>query len=174
MRYGLWWCLAVSSWALAQDVSSGPTKDKAVPALKVFVATGTHMGKEVDLVAERKDKPTIYVVVHAEKWDRPMARFLRKLDETVQQAGNDAAIVAVWIGGDFDKTKEYLPKAQMSLQLQATTLTARKDEPAEWNINSDAHLTAVVVRAGRVTALFGYRSLNETDAPAVAKALSKK
>src|SRR5438105_3163238 len=79
----------------AQDVQSGPDKGAKVPALKVFDATGDNKGKELDLMAERKDKTTIYVFVAADKWDRPMARFLKKLDEAVQKEGEEAAVVAV-------------------------------------------------------------------------------
>jgi hypothetical protein len=163
--------------ALGQDVASGPEKGKEVPAaLKVFDATGAHAGKDVDYIAERKALPTIYVFVQADKWDRPMARFLKTLDEAVQKEGGDGHIVAVWLTAEADKSKEYLPKAQKSLQLQVTTLacfTGEKGGPEGWGINSDAHLTAVVAGDKKVTATFGYMSLNETDVPAVRDALKK-
>jgi hypothetical protein len=101
-----------------------------------------------------------------------MARFVRKLDETAQ---NDALIVAVWLG-EAEKSKEYLPLAQKSLQLQTTALTCYVGDragPPGWNVNGDAHLTAVVARNAKVTAVFGYRSINETNAPAVIDALKK-
>ncbi|OWK34551.1 hypothetical protein FRUB_10522 [Fimbriiglobus ruber] len=157
-------------------MTSGPEKGKRVPALKVFDATGPHEGKEVDYAADRKDAPTVYVFVRADVWDRPMARFLKKLDEAVQKGGGDERVVAVWVGGDADKNKEYLPLAQKSLQFQATSLTVfagDKTGPEKWDVNSDAHLTAVVAAKGVVTAVFGYRSINETDVPAVHDALKK-
>ena len=39
--------------------------------LKVFDATGPLKDKEVDYAAERKGKPTVYVFIQADKWDRP-------------------------------------------------------------------------------------------------------
>ncbi len=159
-----------------QDVPSGPEKGKAVPALKVFDATGPHAGKEVDCAADRKDKPTVYLFVQADKWDRPMARFVRKLDEVVQKDGGGASVVAVWVGGDPDKTKEYLPIAQKSLQLQTTALTAftgDKAGPEGWNVNSEAHLTVVVASRGKAASVFGYRSINETEVASVHDALKK-
>jgi hypothetical protein len=72
-----------------QEVSSGPDQGEKVPALKVFDATGPHKDKEVDYAAERKDKPTIFLFIQAEKWDRPMARFVRKLDDTLQKKDED-------------------------------------------------------------------------------------
>jgi hypothetical protein len=166
----------LTSSAGGQDVSSGPEQGKKVPALKVFDATGPHKDKEVDYTAERKDKPTIYILIQAEKWDRPIARFMRKLDDTLQKKDEDCHVVAVWLTDNPDKTKEYLPLAQHSLRFQNTALTCFTGEragPKDWNINSDAHVTAVVATKGKVASTFGYRSLNETDAPAVLDAYKK-
>src|SRR5438552_10181498 len=115
--------LLLVSPAIGQDVESGPESGKPAAALKVFDATGPGKDKEVDYAAERKDKPTIYVFVQADKWDRPMARFLKRLDEVLQKEGQDSNVVAVWLTDNADQTKAYLPKAQQSLQLQATVLT---------------------------------------------------
>jgi hypothetical protein len=162
--------------AWSQDVPSGPAKGKAVPPLKVFAATGPHQDKEVDYAKERGAKPTVFVFIPADKWSRPLARFLKKLDEAVPKVGEDAAVVAVWLADDPAKTKAYLPVAQNSLQLQATALTCfteDKEGPKGWGINADAHATAVVTARGKVAAVFGYRSVNETAVPAVRDALHK-
>jgi hypothetical protein len=166
----------LASSAVAQDVSSGPEQGKKVPALKVFDATGSHKDKEVDYAAERKDSPTIYIFVQAEKWDRPMARFMRKLDDTLPKKDEDGPVVAVWLTDNPDKTKEYLPVAQQSLLFQKTALTCFAGGiagPKDWNINGDAHLTVVVATKGKVASTLGYRSINETDAPAVQEAYKK-
>lgn len=168
--------LALPCAAPGQDVASGPEKGRDVPALKVFDLTGPHQGQQVDYAADRKGKPTVYVYIQSDKWDRPMARFVRDLDAAVKKAGGDAYLVAVWLTDDVDKTKEYLPRAQQSLRLEATALTCYpgdKTGPAGWNVNGDAHLTAVVAGGEKVAATFGYRSLNETDVPAVVAALKK-
>ena len=52
--------------------------------------------------------------------DRPMARFMRKLDETLLKESEEVYIVAVWLTDDVDKTKGYLPRAQQSLKFQNT------------------------------------------------------
>jgi hypothetical protein len=165
---------ASTSWA--HDVTSGPEKGGVVPALPVFDATGPQKDKDVDYAAERGDKPTVYVFIQADQWDRPMARFLRDLDFFVQREGNDISVVGVWLTDDAAKTKEYLPRAQQSLQLQATALTCftgEKAGPKGWNTNADAHATVVVANRGKVAATFGYRSVNETDVPAVRDALKE-
>jgi hypothetical protein len=168
--------LALTGSAGAQSVESGPEKGMNVAKLKVFDATGAHKDKEVDYAADRKGKGTVYVFIEADKWDRPMARFLKELDKALQKDGEDVLVIAVWLTGDADKTKDYLPRAQQSLQLQSVVLTCfpgDKAGPEGWNINQDAHLTAVVANKGQVAASFGYRSINETDVPTVHKALQK-
>src|SRR5262249_2906562 len=72
--------LSPAARALGQEVVSGPDRGSKVPTLKVFDATGPAQGKDVDYATERKGKPTIYVFIQADKWDRPMARFLKELD----------------------------------------------------------------------------------------------
>jgi hypothetical protein len=168
--------LVAGTAARGQEVASGPEKGKAVPALTVFDATGPHQDKDVDYAAERKGKPTVYLFVRADRWDRPMARFLRKLDETVAEDRKDGAVVAVWVTDDPDKAKAYLPVAQQSLKLQNTALTCFTGGaagPKDWGVNADAHLTVVVADRGKAVATFGYRSVNETDVPAVREALKK-
>jgi len=166
-------CAGVS-WC--QDVASGPSRGDKVPALKVFDATGEHKDKEVDYSAERKDKVTVYAFVKADEWKRPMARFLKGLDGEVKKDFADAYVVAVWLTDEADKTKEYLPKAQTSLSLEKTALTCfpgEKTGPTGWGINADAHLTVVVAVGGKVAAVFGYNTVNETDIKAVREAVEK-
>ena len=162
--------------AMGQGVASGPDAGGIVPGLKVFDATGDHKGKEADYAAERKEKPTLYLFINAEKFDRPMNRFMKTLDGVVKKDFEGAFVVAVWLTDDGDKTKELLPKVQESVRYEVTALTllaGAKEGPKGWNINADAHLTAVVANKGKVAATFGYRSLNETDVPAVKESLEK-
>jgi hypothetical protein len=166
--------LMLTAFVRAQDVPSGPETGKSLPALKVFAATGPFQDKDVDYAAERKDRPTVYLLIQADKFTRPMARFMRTLDEEGRKLGEDPYIVAVWLASDVEKTKEYLPRAQQSLRFERTALTCFTGDragPKDWNINADAGLTAVIARKGKVTTLFGYRSINETDAPKVLAAL---
>src|SRR5438128_2143481 len=98
------------------QVTSGPSAESKVEALKAVAATGDSAGKEVDFAAERQEKPTIFVFVQADKWDRPVARFLRTLDQDLAKSRNDVQIVAVWLTDDVEQSKAYLPKAQDSLK----------------------------------------------------------
>ena len=172
-------CLSLPLYASAQT-ASGPDTGSKVGACVVHAVTGDHAGKSLDYTAERKDQPTVYVFVRADAWDRPMARFLRTLDERlaagVEGAGM-ARAVAVWLTDDASQSKEYLPRAQQSLKLSHTALTVFEGDrqgPGAWGINPDARLTAVVVGGGKVVASFGYQSLNETNVPEIMASLAKK
>jgi hypothetical protein len=160
----------------AQDLVSGPEKGAKVPELKVFDATGPHKDKTVDYAAERKGQPTIYLFISAEKFDRPMNRFMKTLDATVKKDFAGVYVVAVWLTADADKTRTYLPKVQQSVQYEATALTyvaGAAEGPKGWHINADAHVTVVVASQGKVAATFGYQSINETETPRIKEALTK-
>jgi hypothetical protein len=169
--------LVFASGTLQAQVESGPSAGSKVEALKAVAATGDAAGKEVDYATERKGKPTLFLFVRADKWDRPVARFLRALDQELAKSRTDVHIVAVWLTDDVEKAKAYLPKAQESLKLSQTTFAVfpgDKGGPPGWGINADAHLTAVVAQDQKVGASLGFRSVNETDAPAVLKKLKPK
>jgi hypothetical protein len=158
------------------DVTSGPAAGEAVKDLRVFGVVGPVEGKDVNYVKERQEAPTVYAFVQSEFWSRPMARFLKTLDMGAKDADDKAAIVAVWLSEKPDDQKDYLPKAQMSLQFQNTALAVypgEKSGPDGWGINTDAHLTIVVVNKGKVAASFAYQSVNETDVDKVREALKK-
>jgi hypothetical protein len=176
----LWPALVVATFlapgaAAWGQLPSGPQSGDGIPALKVFAATGEHQDREVDYAAERGKKPTVYVFIRADKWDRPVARFLKHLDQALVKEGKEAQAVAVWLTDDKDMTKQYLPRAQQSLKLEATPLTCflgGRAGPEGWNVNGEAHVTVVVAAGGKVKAAFGHRSLNETNVPEVMKALT--
>jgi hypothetical protein len=173
-------CLMTSA-APAQDLASGPKVGDKVSPLKVFAVTGMQENKELDYATERKEKPTVYVFVKAKEGGipeggRPAGRFLKELDKIVKEASTDAYVVIVWLTDDEQKTKDYLPRINMSLKFENSALTYFQGglkSPEDWGINTDAHVTAVVAAKGKVAATFGYMSLNETDVPKVQEALKK-
>ncbi|MBA4066236.1 MAG: hypothetical protein C0501_21475 [Isosphaera sp.] len=178
-------CLAAAlaaGGAAARDIESGPKAGEKVPALKAFGVAGAVEGKEADFAADRKDAPTVYLFVAAEEGGlpvggRPLGRFMKVLDGEVAKAADKAAVVAVWLGDKaFDKHKEYLPRINMSLKFENTSLAAfdgAKSGPKDWAVNPDAHLTAVVVHKGKVVKSFAFASVNETDVRPVLAELKK-
>src|SRR5262245_10838075 len=168
--------VALATASVRADLKSGPNVGVKVGKLKVFATTGAFEGKELDYAEQRKEKPTVYLFVNGEQWGRPMARFLRAIDQGLASGKEKAEAVAIWITDKADETKEYLPKVQQSLQLQTTAMTvAVGDKPRlqDWKINEDAHITAIVVTNGSVAGSFAHQSVNETDAEPVLKLLKK-
>jgi hypothetical protein len=168
--------LLLAAALVAADVESGPKAGEKVGPLKVFAVTGPVEGKEVNYAAERKDAPTVYLFVNAEKFSRPMARFLKTLDGKLGDVSDDAEAVAVWVGGDAGKNKEYLPRAQTSLKFDKTALTAfagGAGGPNGWGVNNDAHLTVVLANKGKVVKSFAFVSVNATDVRPVLAAFRK-
>jgi len=163
--------LAVCSAAHAQTVS-GPEPGKKLAPLRVFAATGPNEAKELDYVAARGDKATVYVLVR--EFDRPAARFLKALDGAVREESAQAEVVAAWLTDDRDAMKTHLPRIQQSIKLESTSLAVSlsdKAGPDNWDVNPEARLTVVVARGGTVKARFGFVSLNETNVPPVREAL---
>ena len=167
--------LLATSWAVA-DVESGPKTGEKASEFKVFAVVGEVENKEVDFVKERKDEPTIYLFVQKENFSRPMARYLRTLDEKIGDTSDKVRNVVVWLGGDVDENKKYLARVQTSIKLAKSTLSVFEGDnsgPNNWGINTDAHLTAVIVNKGKVVKSFSYVSINDTDVRAVLLELKK-
>jgi hypothetical protein len=155
-------------------IESGPAMDSALPELKADAASGDDAGKKITFTTTRKARPTIYVFIRADRFDRPIARFLKALDKALLELGKDTHVVAVWLTDDAGKTREYLPKVQQSLKLEATTLAFYAEDklgPNAWAINDRAFVTTIVSDGAKVKARFAEQSLNETNVPEVTGAL---
>jgi hypothetical protein len=156
------------------DVPSGPVVGKKLAALRVFAVTGPQEGKELDYVADRGERLTVYVFVR--EWDRPVARFLKALDSAIHEESAQGLVVATWLTDDVEKTKGYLPLAQQSLKFQSTPLTVfpgDRNGPNDWDLSPNARVTVVVARGAASRARFGYGSINETDVLAVRAAIQR-
>jgi hypothetical protein len=169
-------CL-LASWASIGLGDSGPAAGTEVPALKVDAVAGLVTGETKDFAAERKAMPTIYVFVQADKFDRPIGRFLKVLDQELAKDRADVRIIAVWLTDDVEKSKAYLPRAQMSINLSQTVWTVYSGDkagPPNWSIDVAANVTAVVADGAKVVQSFDYRSVNDTVVPEVLKKLPAK
>ncbi len=159
------------------QLTSGPQPGAKADPLPAFAVTGDKSDQSLDFVAERGGKPTVFLFVRADRFDRPTARFIKTLDQELGQGiegAPESGAVAVWLTEDQDQSKGYLPRAQMSLMLEKTALAVfegNRNGPEGWSINDAATLTAVVVRDGGVVYAAGFDSLNETDVPKIVEAL---
>ena len=161
---------------LFADVRSGPETDKDVPALEVFGIVGKVTEESVDYVKTREDRPTVYFFVDSDKWSRPIARLMRKLDTDLAANVNDVYQVAIWLTDDTVAAKEYLNRVNISLKMEQTALTVYEGDktgPPDWSINDQADCTVVVVHEGKVVATFGFVSANDTDADQVLETLDE-
>jgi hypothetical protein len=168
--------IAAQAAAVAQT-NSGPSVGSKLEPLNVKAITGSNAGETIDFVKAREGKPTVYVFIQADKWDRPVARFLKTLDQDLGMDRQEVAIITTWLTDDVEKTSEYLPRAQQSINLSQTTLAVYpgdKGGPPGWSINDSFHLTAIIAAGNRVVASFAYRSLNETNVPEVVAKLPPK
>ena len=168
---------SIGSTSLLAELVSGPDEGNRLDKLKVFVAAGESVGKELDAVAKRKDKPTIYVFIPSDKFTRPIARFLRGLDEKLKAERPEIDVFAVWLTDEKDKAKEHLPRVQESLKLSRTSwcvFLGEKTGPPEWGINPDADITVIIANGLNVKLSTGYRSINETEIPKVWEKLPPK
>jgi len=162
-------------------VAVGPEVGKPVPDLKTIQVVGDHAGKEINWKNEAKDKATLFVFIRSDKWDRPTARLLKKLDDALgedrQKQTSPPTLVIIWTTKEVDKAKEYLPRAQMSINLTQTVWSVyagEKSGPTGWNIDVASSVTAVVADGPKVVKSFDYISVNDTVVPDVLKVLPAK
>lgn len=158
------------------DIKAGPEVGKSIPELKVTQIHGEHAGKEVDARELSKTASTIFVTVRKDKWDRPVARVLKQLDEAVTKQDNKAQIVIVWVSKDADHAKEYLPKAQQSLKLSASTWNHFNGEvydAASWQLSGDGPLNIIITKAGKAHWGRAFATVDEKIVGKVTDALMK-
>ena len=165
------WMIALSSYAAAELPAIG----RAPSALRAEVLQPNGEYAESELVAESQEKPVVYLLIPATRWDRPIARFLKTLDEKLPGSSAKAEVRAVWLTADAAATREYLQRVAQSLQLQRTSLALVADEagPAGWQVAGGVQLAVVVAYHGKVVAATELGSANETDVPPVVEAVAK-
>jgi hypothetical protein len=170
-------CLTGRAWA---DIDSGPDVGKAPPALSVRVVKDGRPAEPADVVKEHAEHTTVYVFLPSTRFDRPAGRYIKTLDQAVQKLqvqSPTTSVVLVWMAEDADAAAMRVAQIQGSLQLLASTWTVwtgpTANGPDGWAIHDRAAVTAVTVGKQKVTARFGYDSVNDTVIPAVEAALKK-
>lgn len=155
----------------ADDTAIGTT----IKSLRVELLQSDGSYLQIDAATAANDKPIVYLLIPANRWDRPVARFMKTLDEKLSGYSAAAEIRAIWLSAEPDATKEYLPRAQQSLQLQKTRLGVYGDAegPEGWQLGGNVQLVAIVVHRGKIAARFPFGSVNETDVPQVGEAVAK-
>jgi outer membrane protein assembly factor BamB len=164
---------------LAVLIPSESSPAQELSKFPVHAVTGDQAGQVIDLSTRSADSTVVLVYLSAKNWARPVARYVKKLDEALV-AGIDGIakpeIVVVWLSDDAAKGREYLPKAQMSLQLQRTLWTVYEGDqagPQGWQVDTADTLTTVLVQRQKTAGKFGYRVVNETNVDEALKALKE-
>ena len=93
-------CVVLSGVVTVQaQLKSGPAVDAEVTGFKVHALTGEFSekdkAKDVDFQQERQDKTTIYLFVAADKFDRPLGRYFKTLDQALVKGANETDVRAV-------------------------------------------------------------------------------
>lgn len=176
-RSSLLMAFVSSTVAAAGGLASAAAAEvgKAPPPLQIELLQASGGYEATDAATAAGEKPIVFVLIPASRWDRPVGRFLKVLDDKLSGISATAEVRAVWLSGEADVTKEYLPKVVQSLQFQRTTLGVFPDEsgPEGWQPGGDVQALVVVAHRGKVTARYKFGSINDTDVPQVAEAVSK-
>ena len=92
----------VATAALAEgDLVSGPEPGKALPELKVLDVTGPQKDKELNYVAERKDKPTVYLFLR--EFDRQAPSGQRGVGDESNQRSFEFANIGLDAASDVER-----------------------------------------------------------------------
>ncbi len=161
---------------LAGDPTSGPQVGDELKDFRIHGMFGPQADKEFRLIKDVEKKPTL--VIFVQKMTRPALRLMRPVDEFAAKE-EKLSKHFVFVTDDTDKTKEFLKRAEKSLNLQSPIgiCLEGKDGPPAYGLNDQVAMTIVIAKDGRVVANFALVDPNETDArkvnQAIAKALSK-
>lgn len=173
-------CLLLSTGFDDKEIVSGPELNKPVPSLKTLQVVGDHADKEVDWKELTEKKPTLLVFVRSDKWDRPVARVLKQVDDALIAARKDypdVHIGIIWISKDAERAKEYLPKVQLSIKLQASSWNFFNGEvydAAGWQLSGDGAINIVLVKEGKSTWGRAFDTMQESIARQAMAALKGK
>lgn len=162
------------------EINAGPEAGKAVPSLMAMQIVGDQQGKSLEWSKVSKNQPTIFIFVRSDKWDRPVARSLKQIDTAVNDLRKEEPKVQmciIWISKDAENAKEYLPKAQQSIKLQASSWNHFNGEIYDvsgWQLSGDSALNIVVAKEGKVTWGKGYTNPHDSIARKVTQAIQDK
>lgn len=175
---GLVFCaLLLVPGRVTAQVESGPKPGAKAEPFRSYVTTGNNPNRSADVVAEAKGGPAVFLFVQSERWTRPVARFLKKLDTALEDGvpgAEVASAVAVWLTDDADAAKQYQPRAQTSLMLTKTVLSVfegPRTGPEGWSLYDDTPLTAVVVKGGKVVKSVTMGVMDEPNVSPLVEAL---
>lgn len=172
--------LLLCSWIDDKEIVAGPELNKPIPSLKTLQIVGDHADKEIDWKETAKTNYMLIVFVRSDKWDRPVARVLKQLDDALVAARKDlpdAHIVIVWVSKDGERAKEYLPKVQQSLKMQVSSWNHFNGEVYDasgWQLSGDGALNIVLVNDNKAVWGRAFSTMQESITRQVMAELKRK
>lgn len=162
------------------DIVAGPELYKPIPSLKTLQIVGDQADKEINWNETAKTKPHIIAFVRSDKWDRPVARVLKQLDDaliTVRKDIPDVHLGIIWVSKDIERAKEYLPKVQQSIKLQASSWNHFNGEIYDttgWQLSGDGALNIVIVKENKAAWGRSFSTMEESIVRKTISALKNK
>jgi hypothetical protein len=155
-----------------EKVFSGPQPGEKLSPFKVVGVFDALAGKEVDFVAEAKEKPTLLIFVHSVT--RPSAAVTRALSCWAESRAKDGLQhYIVWLAPDRNEAEQFLNRARKSLGVKSPLGIALDgaEGPGAYGLNRKVILTILVAKEGKVTANFAWVQPSVTETPQVAAAV---
>lgn len=172
-------CLAVLSilssvgFAADEEVFSGPQVDEKLAPFKVRGVIGDLAGKEFDLVADAKGKPTAIVFVH--QVTRPSVGLTRLImNYAAKRAEDGLHSGVVFLTDDPTDTENWMKRARHALPKDVALgiSTDGQEGPGAYGLNRNVTLTVLVANKGKVTANYALVQPSvQSDAPKIAKSI---
>lgn len=159
-------------WAVL-GADPGPAVGRAPPRIPAHLVKKDE--KVGDLLSDRKEAPSVVVLVRSEKFDRPLARTLRELDRESFRRNPDAKVLMVFLAADTKAWRDRLVLVDKSLQLDNTILAVTDEEKlmTDWGAGIDHAMTAVVLGGGKVVKGFGFAQGADGQAAEILEAIPK-
>jgi len=148
--------IAVASPVPAQEkILSGPQPGEKLPPLKVRIVLGDKAGKEVDILADAKDKPTFLVFMN--QWNEEVAELMRVITlYAEQQKKPQLASAVVWLTPDpidlipkLERARPHMPRnTPVGVSLDGL------EGPGAYGLNRHVQMTILVADRDGVTSNF--------------------
>ena len=155
----LWLALtffAVASPLPAQEkIFSGPQPGEKLPPLKVRIVIGDKAGKEVDILADAKGKPTFLVFMN--EWNEEVAELMRVITlYAEQQEKPQLASAVVWLTPDPIDLGANLVRSRLNMPRKTPVGVSLDglEGPGAYGLNRRVQMTILVADGNVVTANF--------------------
>lgn len=154
-----------------EPVFSGPQVDEKLPPLKAIGAYGEQAGKELAIVGDASERPTVLVFFHERT--RPAFALTNQLMRYVGTR-DDLHGAVVYLTADRTETEKWLNVVKPHIPMGVTIAVSAdgQEGPGAYGLNRHVALTVLVAKENTVTANFALVQPSvQADLPKIAKAI---